>query len=92
MNRQEILKKTYEIIAEQLGLVLKGNDGVLVPYYRDDPVTEKHSFKLELGADSLDMVEIAMELEDAFDLHISDNDIESLQTVGDMVKYVEENI
>ncbi|NGP44158.1 acyl carrier protein [Bacillaceae bacterium SIJ1] len=47
------------------------------------------SFKDDLGADSLDVVELVMELEDAFDMEISDEDAEKIATVGDAVTYIE---
>ena len=52
-------------------------------------VTQEASFKDDLGADSLDVVELVMELEDEFDLEISDEDAEKINTVGDVVKYIE---
>ncbi len=52
-------------------------------------VTSEASFKDDLGADSLDVVELVMELEDEFDLEISDEDAEKITTVGDVVKYIE---
>ncbi|CAM3753619.1 acyl carrier protein [Alkalicoccus chagannorensis] len=47
------------------------------------------TFKDDLGADSLDVVELVMELEDEFDLEISDEDAEKIGTVGDVVDYIE---
>ena len=55
------------------------------------PVTLETSFVNDLGADSLDIVELVMELEDAFDLSIPDEDAEKMQTVGDAVKYINEH-
>ena len=52
-------------------------------------VTAEASFKYDLGADSLDVVELVMELEDEFDLEISDEDAEKVTTVGEVVKYIE---
>lgn len=52
-------------------------------------VTMEASFKEDLGADSLDVVELVMELEDEFDLEISDEDAEKISTVGEVVKYIE---
>ncbi|MCP8616554.1 acyl carrier protein [Salirhabdus salicampi] len=51
-------------------------------------VTKEASFKDDLEADSLDVVELVMELEDEFDLEISDEDAEKIQTVGDAVDYI----
>ncbi|CAJ1315616.1 acyl carrier protein [Paenibacillus sp. PK4536] len=47
------------------------------------------SFKDDLGADSLDVVELVMELEDEFDLEISDEDAEKITTVGEVVTYIQ---
>ena len=49
----------------------------------------KLHFKEDLGADSLDVVELVMELEDEFDLEISDDDAEKIVTVGDAVNYIQ---
>lgn len=49
------------------------------------------NFKEDLGADSLDVVELVMELEDEFGVEISDGDAENINTVGDAVKYIEAN-
>ncbi len=75
MSIEERLK---EMIIKQLG------DG-------EKPVTLDTSFVNDLGADSLDIVELVMELEDAFDLSIPDEDAEKIQTVGDAVKYISEH-
>ena len=70
--------KIKEIIAEQLGV--------------DDPETIALDTNLmkDLEADSLDAVEIIMAIEDTFDIDIPDEDAEKFQTVGDLVRYVEE--
>ena len=75
MSIEERLKK---IIIKQFGEVEK-------------PVTLESSFVNDLGADSLDIVELVMELEDEFDLSIPDEDAEKMQTVGDAVKYINEH-
>jgi acyl carrier protein len=46
----------------------------------------------DLGADSLDTVELVMEFEDEFDLNIPDEDAEKIQTVGDAIKYIQEHV
>jgi acyl carrier protein len=56
-----------------------------------EKVTEETSFINDLGADSLDTVELVMEFEDEFDLNIPDEDAEKIQTVGDAIKYIEEH-
>lgn len=55
-------------------------------------VTESASFINDLGADSLDTVELIMELENRFNIQIPDEDQEKIQTVGDAIKYVESKI
>ena len=70
--------RVIEIICEQMG-------------QSKDKVTEETSFINDLGADSLDTVELVMEFEDEFDLNIPDEDAEKIQTVGDAIKYIEEN-
>ncbi|MFY0542836.1 acyl carrier protein [Brevibacillus sp. H7] len=55
----------------------------------ESKITLEASFKEDLGADSLDVVELVMELEDEFDMEISDEDAEKISTVGEVVKYIE---
>ncbi|SIT01160.1 acyl carrier protein [Alicyclobacillus vulcanalis] len=57
----------------------------------EDKVTLEATFKDDLGADSLDIVELIMELEDEFDMEISDEDAEKISTVGDVVTYIEQH-
>jgi acyl carrier protein len=54
----------------------------------ESKVVLEASFKDDLGADSLDVVELVMELEDEFDMEISDDDAEKIVTVGDAVNYI----
>ena len=70
--------KVKEIVVEQLGV-------------DEQEVTEKASFVDDLGADSLDIVELIMALEEEFDMEIPDEDAEKIATVGDAVKYIKEN-
>jgi len=56
-----------------------------------DKVEPKASFIDDLGADSLDIVELVMAFEEEFDLEIPDDAAETIQTVGDAVKYIQEN-
>jgi len=56
-----------------------------------DKITLETSFVNDLGADSLDVVELLMEFEEKFDLSIPDEDAEKIQTIGDAVKYIEEH-
>jgi acyl carrier protein len=57
----------------------------------EDKIALDATFKDDLGADSLDIVELIMELEDDFDLEISDEDAEKISTVGDVVTYITEH-
>ena len=56
-----------------------------------DKITLETSFVNDLGADSLDVVELLMEFEEKFDFSIPDEDAEKIQTIGDAVKYIEEH-
>lgn len=72
-----IEEKVKEIIIKQMGV-------------NKDQVAPETSFVNDLGADSLDTVELVMELEDAFDMNIPDEDAEKIQTVGDAINYIKE--
>jgi len=77
MERDEIAKMVKEIIVEKLGV-------------NESEVTENASFVDDLGADSLDTVELVMEFEEKFDLEIPDEDAEKIKTVGDAINYIAE--
>lgn len=66
------------IIVEQLGV-------------EAEEVKSESSFVEDLGADSLDIVELVMALEEEFDMEIPDEDAEKIKTVGDAVKYIEDH-
>lgn len=66
------------LVAEQLGV-------------EPDQVTLEAEFIQDLNADSLDMVELVMSLEEEFGIEISDEEVENIRTVGDAVDYIEEN-
>ena len=78
MNQEEIFEKVKEIIVEQLGVT-------------EGTVSLEASFIDDLGADSLDIVELIMALEEEFDLEIPDSDAEKIVTVNDVVEYIKEN-
>ena len=71
--------KVKSIIAERLSI-------------DENKVTESASFIEDLGADSLDTVELIMQLEEAFDIQIPDEDAEKIATVGDAVKYIDSHV
>jgi acyl carrier protein len=71
----DVLERVTKIIVDRLGV-------------EESQVTLEASFKDDLGADSLDVVELVMELEDEFDMEISDDDAEKISTVGDAVNYI----
>ena len=79
MSGEEVFDKVKEIIVEQLGVA-------------ESSVTEEASFIDDLGADSLDIVELIMALEEEFDIEIPDADAEKVVTVGDVVDYIKENV
>jgi acyl carrier protein len=70
------MKRVREIVAEQLGVDV-------------EEVTPEASFTDDLGADSLDTVELVMALEEEFGIEIPDEDAEKISTVGDAVSYIE---
>lgn len=73
-----LIDKIKEIVVEQLGV-------------DEEEVNENASFVDDLGADSLDLVELIMALEEEFDMEIPDEDAEKIATVGDAIKYIKEN-
>lgn len=79
MSSEEVFEKVKGIIVEQLGVT-------------DTTVTMEASFIDDLGADSLDIVELIMALEEEFDIEIPDADAEKVVTVGDVVDYIKENV
>jgi acyl carrier protein len=75
MADHNVESKVKEIIVSKLGV-------------EESQVTSNASFTNDLGADSLDTVELVMEFEKAFNLQIPDEDAEKIQTVGDAVSYI----
>ena len=74
-----MFEKIKELIAEELGA-----DAATI--------TKETTFDEDLGADSLDIVELVMALEEEFDIEIPDSDAEKVVTVGDVVDYIKENV
>lgn len=58
----------------------------------EEDITMDTSFRRDLGADSIDLVELIMALEDEFDLEVEDDQLENINTVGDAVNYIDEHI
>ncbi|MCQ9209743.1 acyl carrier protein [Granulicatella seriolae] len=79
MPKEETLAKVSKMIASRFGI-------------DEDKVTRDLTFQADLGADSLDVVELVMELEDEFGTQISDEDAEKIITVGDAVDYIESQL
>jgi len=77
-GKKEVVEKVKQIISEQLGV-------------DEAEITPSASFVDDLGADSLDQVELVMALEEAYDLEISDTDAEKILTVQDAVGYIEKH-
>ena len=75
-EKSSVREKVIDIVCEQMGA-------------SRDKVADETSFINDLGADSLDTVELVMEFEDEFDLNIPDEDAEKIQTVGDAITYIE---
>lgn len=71
-----VLERVTKVIVDRLGV-------------EESEVKLEASFTGDLGADSLDVVELVMELEDEFDMEISDEDAEGMSTVGNAVSYIE---
>jgi acyl carrier protein len=77
-EKDAVFDKVKEIIVDQLGV-------------EEDEVTPQAHFIEDLGADSLDIVELVMALEEEFGLEIPDEEAEKISTVGDAVDYIREN-
>lgn len=79
MSSEEIFERIKKIIVEQLGVA-------------ETVVTSEASFVDDLGADSLDIVELVMGIEEEFSIEIPDAEAEKVVTVGDVVDYIKENV
>ena len=78
MSNEEIFEKLKSIVVDQLGV-------------SEENVTEEATFVDDLAADSLDIVELIMRIEEDFEMEIPDADAEKIVTVGDVVNYIKEN-
>ena len=79
MDAQAMASRVTELIVEQLGV-------------SKEEAVPKASFIDDLGADSLDIVELVMSLEEEFDIEIPDEDAEKIQTIDDAVSYLKERV
>lgn len=73
-----VFEKVRDILVEQLDV-------------EEDKVTMEASITDDLGADSLDVVDLVMSLEEEFDVEIPDDQVENIKTVGDIVRYIEDH-
>ncbi len=73
-----VLEKVKAILSEQFDV-------------EEDTITPDTTIADDLGADSLDVVDLLMSIEDEFEIEIPDGEIENIKTVGDLVKYIESN-
>ncbi|MGN1269659.1 MAG: acyl carrier protein [Clostridia bacterium] len=78
MSKEEIFEKVKTIVVDQLGT-------------SEENVKEEATFVDDLAADSLDIVELVMQIEEEFDMEIPDNEAEKIVTVGDVVEYIKEH-
>ncbi|HCF83140.1 MAG TPA: acyl carrier protein [Ruminococcaceae bacterium] len=76
--QMDIFEKVRDIIADQLDIAEKDN------------ITEASSITDDLGADSLDVVDLVMAIEDEFSVEIPEDEVENIKVVGDIVKYIED--
>jgi len=74
-----VFDKVKELISEQLDV-------------KADDITEASNIQDDLGADSLDVVDLVMALEDEFDVEIPEDQVENIKTVGDIVKFIEDTM
>lgn len=77
MSEQDIKQKVFELVSEHLGVDI-------------EKITDDTSFINDLGADSLDIVELVMDLEEEFDVKIPEDIADKIQTVGDAVAFISE--
>lgn len=77
MAKEEIFDKLKELVVDQLGV-------------EEDEVTMEAFMQDDLGADSLDLVDLVMSVEEEFGVKVADEDLENIKTVGDIVNYIED--
>lgn len=77
MAKEEIFDKLKELVVDQLGV-------------EEDEVIMEATMQDDLGADSLDLVDLVMSVEEEFGVKVADEDLENIKTVGDIVNYIEE--
>ena len=77
MAKEEIFDKLKELVVDQLGV-------------EEDEVTMEASMQDDLGADSLDLVDLVMSVEEELGVKVADEDLENIKTVGDIVNYIED--
>ena len=77
MSKEEIIDKLKELVVYQLRV-------------EEDEVTMEASMQDDLGADSLDLVDLVMSVEEEFGVKVADEDLENIKTVGDIVNYIED--
>ena len=77
MAKVEIFDKLKELVVDQLGV-------------EEDEVTMEASMQDDLGADSLDLVDLVMSVEEEFGVKVADEDLENIKTVGDILNYIED--
>ncbi len=74
-----VLEKVKAILSEQFDV-------------EEDSITPDTSIADDLGADSLDVVDLLMSIEDEFEIEVPDEEIDNIKTVGELVKYIEDNV
>ena len=74
-----VLEKVKAILSEQFDV-------------EEDSITPDTSIVDDLGADSLDVVDLLMSIEDEFEIEVPDSEVENIKTVGELVKYIEEHV